>query len=159
MSGELFCCVEEGEGQVKIAYPVSDLATGWVMVPFSVTGFIWVELGGKGVLTADRLGWHRHQGRRVMEIALRKCVAWEEKRALFSQLSECLCSLGSLLLPLHLPFPAYVLSCWLSNKFNFLILKKKKAKEESGEQKSKGEQGKKSQQTGWNLESVQWKLR
>lgn len=28
MSGELFCCVEEGEGQVKTAYPVSDLATG-----------------------------------------------------------------------------------------------------------------------------------
>lgn len=55
MSGESFCCVEEGERQVKIVSPVSDLTTGWV-APFSAT----VELGGRGVMAAHRFGWHQH---------------------------------------------------------------------------------------------------
>lgn len=55
MSGESFCSVGEGKGQVKIAYLVSDLTTGWV-TPFSATRFIPMELGGSSWLQTDLMG-------------------------------------------------------------------------------------------------------
>lgn len=43
-----------GEGKVKSASYVSDLATGWVVGPFPETGFIQIELEGREMVAADR---------------------------------------------------------------------------------------------------------